>query len=107
MGSVSDSACRTLATSRHGKWKGQRMAQRYRVIDLRTGGIEHEVFLSGRANPEAAAREALGLSLTRSGAKRDLVAKVYWQLGTEPPKVVRLYRPATLQFVSSAGADDN
>lgn len=75
------------------------MAQSYRVIDLRpeAQGADAIVVDSARS-PESAAREALGLDLVRSGAKKDLVAQVYWQLGPDAKNMVRLYsRVATLR----------
>lgn len=61
----------------------------YRVIDLiAPGQPEFEV----KANsPELAARDALGEEVVRSGAKRDLRAKVYFQHPEQPVSMVRLY----------------
>ncbi|WP_158409498.1 hypothetical protein [Devosia psychrophila] len=43
------------------------------------------------SSPEAAARKALGIDLVRSGAKRDLRAKVYFQHPGQSLSMVRLY----------------
>ena len=55
------------------------MSRSFRVVDLRA------------RSPEEAAREALGIELVRSGAKRDIAAKVYWQPVGQPLTMVRLY----------------
>lgn len=68
------------------------MAQSYRVIDLRPDAQSADAIIVDSAkSPESAAREALGLDLVRSGAKKDLVAQVYWQLNAEAKNMVRLY----------------
>lgn len=68
----------------------------YRVVDLRidpsNGG---DVIIEGARTPEDAAREALGLKLIRSGSKRDLAARVYWQHSGQPLNMVRLYTKVT------------
>ena len=64
----------------------------YRVFDLRTEIIDADPrIVSGVRSPEEAARQALGLDLTRSGLKRDLAARVYFQLPDQPLTMVRLY----------------
>jgi hypothetical protein len=71
------------------------LALSYRVVDLRTKVIEaDEVLVEGVASPEAAAEKALGMRLVRSGAKKDLVARVYWQPLGQPVSMVRLYSMA-------------
>lgn len=71
------------------------MAQSYRVIDLRTDASNlGEIVVEGVKSPEAAARQALGLEVVRSGARKDLIAQVYWQLGVEATNMVRLYSRA-------------
>ena len=68
------------------------MSQSYRVVDLRPEGETiGEAMVEGVKSPEAAARQALGLELVRSGAKKDLVAQVYWQLAEGSTNMVRLY----------------
>ena len=73
------------------------MATSYRVLDMRpTAGTDElqertEVVINGAKSPEAAARDALGLELVRSGARKDLVAQVYWQLTPDATNMVRLY----------------
>ncbi|MBJ6988740.1 MULTISPECIES: hypothetical protein [unclassified Devosia] len=61
----------------------------FRIVDLRAAQKETEHKLDAQT-PEAAAGEALGMHLFRSGAKRDLICRVYWQSpgGTN---MVRLY----------------
>lgn len=80
------------------------MATSYRVIDLRPSEpdddtmLVRETIVSGVKSPEAAARDALGLELVRSGSKKDLVAQVYWQLSPDATNMVRLYsRVASLR----------
>lgn len=71
------------------------MPTSYRVIDLRSAAQEPatvgEVIVEGAKSPEAAARQALGLELVRSGSRKDLAAQVYWQLNPEAINMVRLY----------------
>lgn len=65
------------------------MAKNFRVVDLRPQG--KEVTVEGASSPEDAARKALGIDVVRSGAKKDLVAKVYWQPMEQPLTMVRMY----------------
>jgi len=67
------------------------MATEYRVVDLETGGIDPEPKTVRASSPEKAAEMALGLELVRSGAKRDLRARVYCQEAGQPLTMVRLY----------------
>ncbi|HEY0031871.1 MAG TPA: hypothetical protein VGB81_01250 [Devosia sp.] len=68
------------------------MTLAYRVVDLRPEPKNPEdVIIEGARTPEDAAREALGLRLIRSGSKRDLAARVYWQHVGQPMNMVRLY----------------
>nr|WP_314262368.1 hypothetical protein [uncultured Devosia sp.] len=68
------------------------MAQSYRVVDLRSEGENlGETHVEGVKSPEAAVKQALGLELVRSGAKKDLVAQVYWQIEPGSTNMVRLY----------------
>lgn len=74
------------------------MPTKYRVIDLRSvtpdgeqQSTTKEYLIEGAKSPEAAARDALGLELVRSGSKKDLVAQVYWQLAPDATNMVRLY----------------
>lgn len=61
----------------------------FRIVDLRDAQNQAEHQLEAQT-PEAAAGEVLGMRLFRSGAKRDLICRVYWQSpgGTN---MVRLY----------------
>lgn len=71
------------------------MAIKYRVVDLReTLQDSLDVVIENAKSPEDAASRALGLDVVRSGARKDLVAKVYWQPIGTPPNMVRLYRKA-------------
>jgi hypothetical protein len=64
----------------------------YRVFDLRTEVIDPDArVVTGVRSPEEAARQVLGLDLTRSGLKRDLAARVYFQVPDQPLTMVRLY----------------
>ncbi len=69
------------------------MALKYRVVDVRTDVIDpQEISIDGARSPEDAARQALGMDVVRSGHRRDLVARVYWQSLGQPVTMVRLYR---------------
>lgn len=68
------------------------MPSTHRVIDLRpTAEAGAEILVEGAKSPEAAAKQALGLDLVRSGSRKDLVAQVYWQLNPDATNMVRLY----------------
>ena len=67
------------------------MPHSYRVRDLRPDAPVAEHVVENVSSPEAAARKALELDLVRSGAKKDLVAQVYWQIAPEATNMVRLY----------------
>jgi hypothetical protein len=71
------------------------MAISFRVVDLRTEvAPDFDVIIEGVRSPEDAARQALGIDVVRSGARRDLVARVYWQTMGQPLNMVRLYSKA-------------
>ena len=69
------------------------MAKSFRVVDLRQDALltDTDIIVEGVQSPEAAVRDVLGIQVVRSGAKRDLVAKVYWQPIGQPLTMVRLY----------------
>lgn len=69
------------------------MTKSFRVVDLRQDAlvIDTDIIVEGVLSPEAAVRDVLGIQVVRSGAKRDLVAKVYWQPVGQPLTMVRLY----------------
>ena len=68
------------------------MTNEFRVIDLRSDVIEPEpLIVQGARSPELAAQSVLGEELVRSGAKKDLVARVYWTSPGQPTSMVRLY----------------
>ncbi|HTO28478.1 MAG TPA: hypothetical protein VL017_07790 [Devosia sp.] len=72
------------------------MAITYRVVDVRSDVIDPtEITITGARTPEDAARQALDLDLVRSGQRKDLVARVYWQAPDQPMNMVRLYRRIT------------
>lgn len=72
------------------------MAFSYRVVDLRTEIIDATGHIvDGVSSPEAAARDLLQIDVVRSGARKDLVARVYWQTMGSPLNMVRLYRKLT------------
>lgn len=76
-----------------GMQQGIGMAISYRVVDVRTDVIEpKEVIIEGARSPEDAVRQALDVEVVRSGNRRDLVARVYWQSLGQPVTMVRLYR---------------
>ena len=68
------------------------MPKVFRVVDLSASAIEPVEKVVNANSPEAAAREVLGMDLVRSGAKKDLMARFYWQLPSTPMNMVRLYR---------------
>lgn len=69
------------------------MAITYRVVDVRSDVIDpRETLITGARTPEDAARQALELDVVRSGQRKDLVARVYWQSPGQPMTMVRLYR---------------
>jgi hypothetical protein len=71
------------------------MAISYRVVDLRKAvADDFDVIVEGVRSPEDAARQVLGIDVVRSGARRDLVARVYWQTMGQPLNMVRLYSKA-------------
>lgn len=63
----------------------------YRVIDLATETIEPEAKIVDAMSPEHAAQLALGVDLVRSGARRNLRARVYSESPGQPKSMVRLY----------------
>jgi hypothetical protein len=64
----------------------------YRVVDLRADFADaFDIVIDGVSSPEEAGRQALGIQVTRSGHRRDLVANVYFQLLGKPVTMVRLY----------------
>lgn len=65
----------------------------YQVIDLRNGTIDPEPRTVTAKSPEKAGEDVLGMHLVRSGARKDLVARVYWQNPGQPKNMVRLYKP--------------
>ena len=69
------------------------MAITYRVVDIRGDVIDpKETLITGARTPEDAVLEALKLEVVRSGQRKDIVARVYWQLPGEPMNMVRLYQ---------------
>lgn len=75
------------------------MTKSFRVVDLRHDALvaDTDIIVEGVQSPEAAVRDVLGIQVVRSGAKRDLVAKVYWQPLGQPLTMVRLYAKADPQ----------
>lgn len=70
------------------------MVKHFRVVDLRGGDLD--IVIGDAVSPEQAAYKALGLELVRSGPKRALVAKVYWQPIGQALTMVRLYSKVEL-----------
>lgn len=83
-------AASASCTSNFTRGKRARMSQ-YRVIDLFKNVIDPKAMIVDAPSPEKAAERALGVSLTRSGARRDLRARVYYQKPGQPMNMVRLY----------------
>ena len=63
----------------------------YSVIDLQAEIIDPEPKIVAASSPEKAAELILGVVLFRSGAHKDLRARVYWQVPGQPKNMVRLY----------------
>lgn len=63
----------------------------YRVIDLNTQTVDPKPRVIQASSPEHAAELILGIKLVRGGHKKNLRARVYWQLGASPTNMVRLY----------------
>lgn len=73
------------------------MAITYRVVDVRSDVIDPtETIIIGARSPEDAVQQALALDVVRSGQRKDLVARVYWQSPGQPLNMVRLYRRVTV-----------
>ncbi len=71
------------------------MALTYRVVDARNSDEDAvDILVEGVRSPEDAVRQALGIDVVRSGARKDLVARVYWQTLGQPMNMVRLYSRA-------------
>ena len=63
----------------------------FQVIDLRTTVIDAEAVVVEAHFPEHAAEIALGPHLVRSGARRDLQARVYYKQANRALRMVRVY----------------
>lgn len=63
----------------------------FEVVDLRSETVIPSTCVENAASPEDAARQALGIEVFRSGQRRNLVARVYWQRMGQPKNMVRLY----------------
>ena len=66
----------------------------FRVVDLQSQTIEPVPQLIKASTPEAAARQALGVELVRSGRPSNVRARVYFQQPDQPMTMVRLYERA-------------
>ena len=67
------------------------MPHQYRVVDLARSTIDPDEVIVQASSPERAVLEALGVEVVRSGSKRDLRARVYFQHPGQPLTMVRLY----------------
>ena len=63
----------------------------YRVIDLASSSTDPNECIVQSTSPERAVMEALGVEVVRSGSKRDLRARGYFQYPAQPVSMVRLY----------------
>lgn len=71
------------------------MTLTYRVVDVRDPAADAlDLLVEGVNSPEEAVRQSLGVDVVRSGARKDLVARVYWQSLGQPVNMVRLYSRA-------------
>lgn len=69
------------------------MSVHFRVVDLRSDPENpKEVTVPTAKSPEDAARLATGEALVRSGHRKDLRVRVYFQQDGQPVTMVRLYR---------------
>lgn len=66
------------------------MTKEYRVIDLSKGAVDPNERIVAALSPQAAGQAVTGVELIRSGAKKDLIARVYWQVPGTPTNMVRL-----------------
>jgi hypothetical protein len=66
--------------------------QQFRIVDVSGATISPSSPILKALSPEAAAREHFGFEVVRSGHRKDLVARVYWQLSNQPMSMVRMYR---------------
>lgn len=80
------------------------MEKEYRVIDLISGHADPVETTVVAFTPEAAASKLLGIEPVRSGARKDLVARVYWQPPGQPKNMVRLYRRVGDRSANSRGS---
>jgi len=67
------------------------MTSYFRVVDLQTEIIDTEPRIVKAASAEKAAELALGAQLVRSGVRKNLRARVYFQTPGQPVTMVRLY----------------
>lgn len=67
------------------------MDREFHVIDLHIEGADPEPKIVLARTAEKAAALVLGVELVRSGHRRDLRAKVYYQPSGQPTTMVRLY----------------
>jgi hypothetical protein len=65
---------------------------KFRIIDLRSDQIDPVIRFVEASSPEAAAHQVLGQEVVRSGSKKDLIARAYWQQTGHVTNMVRLYR---------------
>lgn len=68
------------------------MPNQYRVVNLSPAVNGQSDQIITAASPEKAGADVLGIELVRSGAKADLMAKVYWQVADNATNMVRLYK---------------
>jgi hypothetical protein len=66
----------------------------YRIIDLDVETIDPDEIVVRASSPERAVRDALGIDVVRSGSRRDLRVRVYFQHPGQPLSMVRLYTKA-------------
>jgi len=74
--------------------KSEMSIRTFRVVDTQRTTAGPDAMVSAH-NPEAAARQVLGLDLVRSGPPRNLRARVYFEDEGQSTTMVRLYTRAT------------
>jgi hypothetical protein len=77
----------------------------FRVIDLKLVAEDWEVVVKA-ITPERTAKLALGVDLVRSGSKRNLRARVYFQHPGQSLSMVRLYTKVEDRSSASASASE-
>jgi len=79
----------------------------FRVVDLKTEDQSQQSQVVKARTPEGAARQALGVSLVRSGRPTRIRARVYFQDQDQALTMVRLYEQAAAEPISVHAGQEN